>query len=119
MILCEVDISTGDWVAIIGVIVSVFLGTYVVNNQTKERVQKDFFMREIDNLKQDYSKFINEIRSGLVSAERIRDGFKIFSDRIRTLNEIIDSEYQLPRNDVFRCHGKAQVTITGFKSIER
>lgn len=118
MILCEVGISSGDWIAIIGVIVSIFLGTYVVNHQTKNRVQKDFFIKEIENLKNEYASFLKDIRAGKLSSESIRDSFKIFSDRIHTLNEILDSEYILARNEVFTCHATSQVIITGFSSVE-
>lgn len=118
MILSEIGLSSGDWIAMFGVIISLFLGTFVVNNQTKNRVQKDFFIKEIEQLKHDYSVFISGLRSEQFGAEAIRDGFNIFSHRITTLNEILNSEYYLSQNTVFKSHGAAQVLITGLHSVE-
>lgn len=95
-----------------------FLGTYVVNSQTRNRVQKNFFIEEIGALKKDYTLFVKDIRTDKLSSEAIRDGFKNFSDRITTINDLLNSEYELTDNKVFSYHGVAQVQITGFQSIE-
>lgn len=117
MVFCDINFSASDWVAIIGIIISIFLGTIVVNSQTKKRAQKEFFIKEIDNLKQDYNTFIRNLRGQNLSSEAIRDGFKIFSDRIRMLDEFITNEYII-KNNVFNHHGKLQVCVTELRSIE-
>lgn len=112
--------NAGDWIALIGVVITIFLGTFVVNAQTKNRTLRDFFINEISALKNEYSEFIKNLLGDKVSASQIRDQFKLFSDKIRILQEIIKEEYAVHTilDEVFEKHGKLQVEAAGFLSIE-
>lgn len=112
-------LSPGDWVALVGIFVTVILSTIVVVSQNRNRTQKDFFIKEVDQLKTDYIDFTKEIRNQKLSSEAIRDGFKIFSYKIRTLDEILRSEYRLKKNNVFDRHGVFQRQVTSLESVER
>ncbi|MDE6449228.1 MAG: hypothetical protein K2L41_04005 [Muribaculaceae bacterium] len=118
MIYCDITLSSADFVAIAGVVVSVILSTWVVTWQSRTRAQRDFFIKEVDCLKTDYSTFIDDIRSSKLSSRQIGAGFKNFSSRIRMLNEVVESEYHISRNNVFKNHGKFQILVTGLQSIE-
>lgn len=103
---------------VVGVALPTILATWVVVYQNRTRTQRDFFIKEIDTLKDEYRVFINNIRSSQESAESIRDGFKSFSIRIKLLLDILHDEYYLKNVDLFALHGKLQVRVTDFKSIE-
>lgn len=116
--ICNINFEVSDWIAIFGVIITLILGTYVVNNQTKNRSQKDFFINEISSLKNDYTDFIKNILSDNLNSQFIRDQFKIFSDRIRILQEILRNEYSVKTEEIFSKHGQLQVKVTALQSIE-
>lgn len=117
MCLISAQISIGDWITFIGILVTIVLGTIVAVSQTKSRTQKDFFIKEIDSLKADYLQFAQQIRSGNLSAESIRDGLKNYSDRITMLSDFLSREYTSIDNNVFSHHGTFQRLVTGYDSI--
>lgn len=117
MILLTAQISIGDWFTFIGIIVTIILSTAVVVSQTKNRTQKDFFIKEIDSLKSDYLEFAHLIRSGALSAESIRDELRNYSGRISMLSEFLSREYTSIDNKVFLYHGDFQSTVTGYDSV--
>lgn len=118
MIVCEISLSAADIVAIVSMIVTLILGTKVVTIQNRNRTQRDFFIKEIDSLKSDYFAFIDDIRAGNLSSSQIGNGFSNFSSRITMLDEVIESEYHISHNDVFKKHGEFQILVTELKSLE-
>lgn len=49
-------LSPGDWVALVGIFVTVILSTIVVVSQNRNRTQKDFFIKALYQLKTDQRK---------------------------------------------------------------
>lgn len=118
MVFCDINLSITEITAVAGVVVSIFIGTTMVTLHNRNRTQRDFFMKEVESLKNDYAAFINDIKSSKLAACQIANGFLNFTNRINMLDDVIGAEYHLTHNNVFKKHGELQTTVTELQSIE-
>lgn len=100
--------------ALTALVISLWTATVTVNN----RSQKDFFIGEYKLIMDEYRELVVAMRTGMLSAEDIKDTLNHFSKQIRTLDEACGSLYKLPQMGILKSHGNFQYDITGLKSIE-
>lgn len=108
------NISLSDVLSVIAIVIAFYTSTVVVRN----RSQKDFFIGQLSDLKTEYRDFLNQMRNGLKSAEEIRDMLSYLTNRITSLNTVLNSEYSMSEDTLESAHNDFLWNITELESLQ-
>ena len=97
----EVDVqnctmSCSDIISIVDIAITTFVGIWlaigVQRSLTKNRYLREYFINELNNIREEYRSFFVDIYSGALSAKTIKDRLKIMSLRIGSFDKYIHQE---------------------------
>lgn len=114
ILLCNLQIS--DWIDIANILITsvigIWIGTIVQNNLTKGRYLKEYFINEIKDIRDLYKIFVNQLYTNSTSAVYTKDWFKIMSERIKNLDNLIKTNFKIDKIDLTSKHAEIQQNIT-------
>lgn len=120
-----VNIMTiSDWISvaeiIIGALVGVYIATSVQNNFSRSRTLKDYFIKELSELQNDYRNLVTQIWCGDLDARSITDTLKNFSSRISNLERFITLKFKIKgEQPISNAHSKFQQELTGQEDFNK
>lgn len=95
-------LKTGDWIALLGVIINSALAYWIVRTiqykLTNKRVLKDHFINEIKDIRNDYKTFLNNLYSNSTQPQRVIPWFKLMNIKINDLMTHINTKYKIDKN---------------------
>lgn len=110
------SLSASDWIQIIGIFVTSGIGVWIArgiqNNVNKSRCLRDFFIRELTALQEDYRNFTNQIFAGKLSANEIKTSFKSFTTRTSNLDDFIHRNFKVEGTLIKDAHTQLQQELT-------
>ena len=118
----EVDVqnysmSCSDIISIVDIAITTFVGIWlaigVQRSLTKNRYLREYFINELNNIREEYRSFFVDIYSGALSAKTIKDRLKIMSLRIGSFDKYIHQEYKINASLLKDAHVDFQQYITG------
>lgn len=94
-------VATQIVIAVIDILITAFVAFWVVQSvQSKidsEKVLKDFFSKELIQLRSDLRSFLDKLIAGGVEAQSIKRGHHLLSVRIQDLLSAINKKYGIDK----------------------
>lgn len=110
-------ISCSDIISIIDIVITTIVGIWlaigVQRSLTKNRYLREYFINELNNIREEYRCFFADIYSGTIDAKTIKDRLKIMSLRIGSFDKYIHLEYKIKASLLKDAHADFQQYITG------
>jgi hypothetical protein len=118
IILIGISFTKSDWIAVANIVVTSFIGIWlalvVQKNITTNRVIKDYYIQEIQDLRKLYLNFFSRIYKGECSATSMREWLKIVSNRIDCIKDGLDDSFRIKNsNRIHKIHADIRAFITG------
>jgi hypothetical protein len=115
LIFCGLQVS--DWIGIAEIIATSAIGIWIAitvqNNITKSRYLKEYFISEVEEIRDLYKSFFSQLYSNKRSAPNVKEWFKIMSERILNLDKFVHENYLIDNSLIVSKHAEIQKTITG------
>jgi hypothetical protein len=116
--LIGISLTKSDWIAVANIVVTSFIGIWLASvvqrNITANRIIKDYYIQEIQDLRKLYLNFFSRIYKGECSATNMREWLKIVSNRIDCIKDgLDDSFYMKDSNKIHKTHADIRTFITG------
>jgi hypothetical protein len=93
------SLSTSDVINLAGIVVNIIIGAAIVfiiqKRLSDDRGVKDYFIKEVCDIKDEYSKFINKLFNSGVTTKHTLEWFKSISTRISQLEHFMEYELQI------------------------
>lgn len=105
--------TVSDIIQIIGLIITIWIAIIVQKNLTKNRYLKDYFIKELGNVREEYKQLFTELYGSKLGSKDIKDRLKIQSIRLKTLEVYIDKFFSTNPSALKDCHSDFQQFITG------
>lgn len=109
-------LQISDIIGIADIIITSALGIWIAvvvqNNLTKSRYLKEYFIREVQDIRDLYKSFINQIYKSKISATDIKDWFKVMSERTQNLDKFLHENYKIDNSLIVSKHAEIQQRIT-------
>lgn len=118
------SMTISDWISVAGIIIGALVGLYIAtsvqNNFSRSRSLKDYFIKELSELQNDYRFLINKIWCGELDARNITDTLKNFSARINNLEKFIYLKFKIHgEQPISNAHSKFQQELTGQEDFNK
>ncbi len=92
-------LTISDIITIFEILVTAILGVWIAvfvqKNFTINRNLKQYFIKEIEVIKEKQSLFFDELYSGKISSKNIAEWFKVMTIRIETFQDLATNEYKI------------------------
>lgn len=106
-----------DIIAIVDIVVTAGIGivvaTFIAKGQTKERFLKEYFTKELTDIKDECKSFFDDICYDKQNATDIKTGFKIISMRAQAYEENLKEVFKDAECNILTNLSKIQLEITG------
>lgn len=113
LILC---LTPTDIISIINILVTALVGIYIAHivqkNLVVNRAVKDYFIKECQEIKSNYSKFFTDLDAQHLRADYVIRWFKIMTDKVENFESTVCYEYNIQLN-LLAYHNKIKVFLTG------
>lgn len=109
-------LTVSDWINIANIVVTASIGLLIAhviqNNLTKERFEKEHFIGEVKDIRDQYKQFINKLYCGRKSSKDIKEWFKIMSNKVKTLEESLKLRFNINELTLCSKHAEIQQKVT-------
>lgn len=109
--------NTSDIISIIDIGITSILGLWIAigvqRSLTKNRYLKEYFINEINNIREEYRIFFSDIYAEKLNAKTIKDRLKIMTGRISSFDKYIHQIYKINNSLLKDGHANFQQFITG------
>lgn len=110
-------LTNSDIISIVDIIVSaaigIWIGTSVQKNLTKKRYLREYFIGELNSIRQEYKDLFSDIIFEKLNAITIKDRLKIMSARILSFDRYTRQIYDIKESLLKDEHAEFQQYITG------
>lgn len=112
------NLSNGDIISIVSLVVNSCLAIWVVKNLQKNlanrRYLKNHIISEIKDLKSDYRNFLNELHLGKIKPKKIAPWLKLINIKVQDVMEIVSDKYKIDENTLRNYQVELRKVITEF-----
>lgn len=116
--LCS-QLATSDIISICDIVITSILGIWIAvgvqRSLTKNRYLREYFISELNNIRDEYKQFFSDIYESRLNAKSIKDRLKVINVRIDSFERSIYSIYKLDdfSIQIKKVHIEIQQYITG------
>lgn len=111
------QLTTSDIISICDIAITSILGLWIAigvqRSLTKNRYLREYFISELNNIRDEYKLFFNDIYEDKLNAKSIKDRLKVMSIRIVSFDNNIHQIYKLDACLLKDEHADIQQYITG------
>lgn len=113
------QLATSDIISICDIVITSILGIWIAigvqRSLTKNRYLREYFISELNNIRDEYKQFFSDIYESRLNAKSIKDRLKVINVRIDSFERSIYSIYKLDDSSIQikKVHIEIQQYITG------
>lgn|SRR5690554_1106261 len=114
-------LNTSDYISVVGIIVNSLLAIWIVrtlqSNLANKRYLKDHLIQEIKNLRNEYSKFLNELNSGNMKPQKVAPWFKLMNIKVHDTMELVNEKYKVDKDLLKNYQVELRDLVTEFEEF--
>lgn len=114
-------LNTSDYISVVGIIVNSLLAIWIVrtlqSNLANKRYLKDHLIQEIKNLRNEYSKFLNELNSGNMKPQKVAPWFKLMNIKVHDTMELVNEKYKIDKDLLKNYQVELRDLVTEFEEF--